>query len=149
VEVKPGLPLGDLHEQLVVETDHPKQPRIEIVLSGKVIGPISMMPDRVRLTGVSPSKGARETLNLWVRGRDDTRIEVEKAPPELKVEIVPVDSAASVNAQGVKARRYQVIVTVPPGLPPKEITGTIILKTDHPNATELKIAVYVRVDPTG
>jgi hypothetical protein len=148
LETKLGIPLGDLNEKLVIETDHPKQPQIEITITGKVIGPISMMPDRVRMMGVTPGKGAKETINLWVRGRDDTKFEVESAPPKVRVEIASVEPSASVNSERIKARRYQMIVTVPPGVTPGEFTGTITLKTDHPNATELKIPVTVRVVDT-
>ncbi len=44
VVVKPGMPLGDFHDELVVHTDHPRQPELKISVGGHVDGPISVSP---------------------------------------------------------------------------------------------------------
>ncbi len=44
VEIKPGMPLGNFHEELVVTTDHPKQPEVKMTIGGSVYGPISVTP---------------------------------------------------------------------------------------------------------
>ena len=44
-----------------------------------------------------------------------------------------------------KAAKYQLTVTVPPGLPAGMMIEDIILKTDHPQAKEVKIPISVLV----
>ena len=39
VELKPGMPLGNFHEELVVHTDHPKQPEVKVSVGGKHVRP--------------------------------------------------------------------------------------------------------------
>ena len=42
--------------------------------------------------------------------------------------------------------RYRMTVKVPPGVAPGKIMDEIVLKTDHPKATELKIPVDVLIE---
>ena len=49
VDVQSGLPLGVFREELVVKTNHPLQPEVKLYVIGKMIGPISVTPERVRL----------------------------------------------------------------------------------------------------
>ena len=57
VTVKPGMPVGDFHEELVIQTDHPKQPEIKITVGGNTFGPISVTPERVRMIDVVEPQG--------------------------------------------------------------------------------------------
>ncbi len=138
VSIKPGAPIGPFHEELVIETDHPLKPEVRFVVAGKIEGPIRFSPEQVRL--FIPSKeGGRETLTLWVRGRKDTKFTVEKKPKDVDVQIDPMASVG-------EATRYKFTVTIPPGLAAgSHLDDTIILKTDHPNASEIKIPVSVFV----
>ncbi len=61
VEVKPGMPLGLFHEELVIHTDHPKQPQTRMSVGGLTYGPISMTPERVRLSNVNAQKAPPRT----------------------------------------------------------------------------------------
>ncbi len=44
VQVKPGMPVGQFHEELLIETDHPKRSEVRVSVGGRVIGPISVVP---------------------------------------------------------------------------------------------------------
>ena len=44
IAIKPGMPLGTFREELIIETDHPDQPKITLTLVGSASGPISVMP---------------------------------------------------------------------------------------------------------
>jgi hypothetical protein len=148
LELKAGLPLGDIHEVLVIKTNHPKQPELKMSIQGKAVGPISVMPDHVRMIWRAGGSQMKQTLSIWVRGRDKTNFEVVKSPRNLKATFAAADDTPKTADQGGKARRYQMTVTVEPGTPPGQIDGAFILKTDHPNAAELKIPVNVRVEAT-
>src|SRR4029079_9924570 len=41
IEIKPGLPMGPLSETLVIHTNHPDRPTLNIRIAGVVTGPIS------------------------------------------------------------------------------------------------------------
>jgi hypothetical protein len=136
--LKTGAPLGPFHEELIVQTDHPKKPEVRYVVAGKVEGPIRFSPDRVRLF-IPAKDGGHESLTLWVQGQKETKFTVEKKPEHLDVQIAPLASVGD-------ATQYRFTVTVPPGQPAgTHYDDTIILKTDHPKATEVKIPVAVTV----
>ncbi len=141
VTVKPGAPLGAFEEEVIVTTDHPQKPRYSLQVGGKVTGPITVTPERVRLLDVASKQGDSQTLTVWVRDRKTTKFTVEKKPKDFDVQITAVAGQAETNA-----RKYQLTVKVPPGTPPGTVADEIILKTDHPQASEVKIpvAVFIR-----
>ncbi len=53
IEIKPGMSLGRFREELVIETDHPRQTEIKVSMVGSTTGPISVVPERLRMTDVS------------------------------------------------------------------------------------------------
>lgn len=142
INAKAGLPLGAFREEVVVGTDHPQQPELKLTVTGRMEGPISISPERLRVLNVPSKIGGRGTVRLIVRGRKPTTFQVESKPKNLKVEIAPSDNPP-------KEGQYRMIVTIPPGTPPGWIDDQIILKTDHPKAGELKIPVDVRIGSAG
>jgi hypothetical protein len=141
IKVKPGATIGPFAEELVIKTDHPKRPEVKMTLTGKVEGPIELTPERFRLLDVSAKQGGSQTLKLWVRGQKSTKFTVEQKPEKLDVEIAP-DGSASENSA-----KYTVTIKVPANFSGAgNISGDIILKTDHPKAGEVKIpvAIFIR-----
>ena len=138
VTVKPGMPVGSFREELVFQTDHPKQPELKVTVAGKVIGPISVVPQKLEMPSVSTGKGASGNLTLIVRGGKETHFQVAHAPGKLEVAIAPDDRP------GMKGR-YHMRVTVPPGSPTGLLDDPIILKTDHPKVGELEIPVSIYI----
>ena len=138
VEVKPGMPLGAFREQLVFRTDHPRQRELKVTVAGTVTGPISVVPQKLRMLSVPSAKGASGELTLIVRGGKETHFQVAHAPGRLQVAIAPVDNP------GMKGR-YHLKVIVPPGSPTGLLDDPIILKTDHPKVGELKIPVSIYI----
>jgi hypothetical protein len=138
VEIKPGMPVGRFQEELVIQTDHPSQPELKIPIMGHVTGPITPVPGIVRMPNVSGRDGATSELTLLVRGRRTTRFEVTHKPEKVQVDIAPEQSPDRKGG-------YRVRVTVPAGTAPGKVEGEIILKTDHPKVSELKIPVSIFV----
>jgi len=137
VEVKPGLPLGSFHDELVIETDHPLRPKVKVTVAGKTTGPISILPERLRMTNVTSGQGATQDMTLLVRGGKPTKFWVAHQPEKLKIEIKPNDEA--------QKGRYRLTATVPRGTPAGQIDEELIIKTDHPRASELKIPVNILI----
>jgi hypothetical protein len=144
VLIKPEMPLGQFSEEILVETDHPKEPLVRIDVIGRMIGAISAVPDHLELD-VDGRKGGAGSLTLWVRGRDSAKFEVAESPEKLKVAIAPVDDQTGATGKGGVGKMYRMTVTVPPGTPPCEIKTPIVLKTDVPEAAEVKIPVHAVV----
>lgn len=142
VEVKPGMPLGSFHEELVVQTDHPKEPDVKVSVGGFVFGPISLSPERVRMPDVVGRVGASKDVYLVVRGGRETKFELVSKPDKIDVSIKRDDTP---TLKG----RYRLTVTVPPGTAPGEVEGTIVIKTDHPHVSELKLPVTILISRSG
>src|SRR5207248_732485 len=53
VELKPATTLGTFREEVLVRTDHPLQPEIQLIVVGTLTGPISVVPEEIRLSEVS------------------------------------------------------------------------------------------------
>jgi len=142
LNVKAGMPLGSFREEVVVHTDHPRQPEVRLTLLGQVVGPITVSPGLVRLPLVSSSQGAERELKLVVRGRRETKFEVVSKPDKLQAEVVS-------GAEEVQKGIYRLLITVPPGTAPGTIEGQVVLKTDHPLASEVKIPVHIGIRDAG
>jgi len=101
-----------------------------------VSGPISVVPERIRMVNVKSREGASVNVSLLVRGGNEARIEVAQMPENLDAAIEPDEATKG---------RYKLKVNVPQGTPSGLIDGDIVLKTDQENAGELRIPVSILV----
>jgi hypothetical protein len=138
IQVKEGFPIGTMREEVVIHTDHPLRPEIKVYVTGSVSGPISVLPERLRMVTVKSSEGASGEITLLVRGGQAANFEVVRKPDQLNVSVEPNDS-------GDHKGRYRVKVDIPKGTMPVYIDAPIILKSDVPNASELKIPVNILI----
>jgi hypothetical protein len=138
VTVKPGMPVGQFHEELVIQTDHPNLPEVKVSVTGTVTGPIGAIPPRLRMANVPSRLGGTAEIILLVRGGRPTQFEVMYKPEQMEIAIVQDDTP---TLKG----RYRMTVTLPPGVPAGRVESQIILKTDHPQAGEVKIPVSLLV----
>jgi hypothetical protein len=136
------MPLGVFQDELVIYTDHPKQPEIRVPLGGKMQGPISVTPPGLRKHDVVGRDGASMDLRMTVRGGKETHFEVAEKPEKVEVNVVPAGNGA---AKGL----YILRVKVPPGTAASRVAGYIVLKTDHPMASELKIPIDILISRSG
>jgi hypothetical protein len=140
VTLKPTPNLGPFAEEILLETDHPLRREIKVTVLGRVEGPIVMTPSRVLLHDVSSRSGGAEDLTIWVRGQGQTKFTVARKPKGLEVAIAPV-----AGPEKGKNASYRMTVKVLPGTPSGMISDEIVLKTDHPMASEVKVPVDVLV----
>jgi hypothetical protein len=138
VVVKPGMPLGRFRDELVIETNHPLKQEVKATITGNVTGPISIIPERVRMASVSSGKGGSRDMTLLVRGGTPTKFTVAHHPDKVQVAIKSDDTPTQKG-------RYKMTVSVPPGTSAGPVDGEIILKTDHPKAAEMKIPVSILI----
>jgi len=131
LHVLPGFPIGLMREEVVIHTDHPLRPEIKLTVVGTVSGPVSVVPDRLRMVTVKSKDGAAGEVTLLVRGGQEAKFEVAQKPEKLEVAVEPTE------AKG----RYRMKVQVPKGTPSGLIDGEIVLKSDVPGVAELKVPV--------
>lgn len=145
IEVTPGKELGSFADEVVVTTDHPLQKDLTLTVSGRIVGPISVVPEQLRAHDISSSAGGTLVASVWVRGDSETNFTVGSKPEALKVAVAADDAKLLATDKG---RRYHLTVTVPPGTPAGQIRGEIVLKTDHPRADLVKIPVDILIRST-
>jgi len=138
IQFKPGMAQGNFRDSVVIETNHPDEPKLELTLTGFVTGAISVMPANLRMVNVSGKEGGSGQVTLLVRGGQPTNFTVSRKPEKVEVSVV---SNETPSLKG----RYRVTVTVPPGTPAGLVDDEIILHTDHPKVSELKIPVNILV----
>ncbi len=157
VTTKPGLPVGRFNQWLAVKTNLEDGDHLEIPVTGRVVGDISVRglgwndEQGVLLLGsVKSSEGKRETLNLMVRGAGAGAVKFEVAscdPPELSVTVgEPKKLKDDLFSVPLK-------VEVPVGTRPMVRTdtaqgeaGRIVLNTTHPKVKELVLGVRFSVE---
>lgn len=142
VNVKGGLPLGNFREEIIITTDHPKQPEVRLVVSGQMSGPINLIPGKLNLHQINSRTGARGELMISVRNSRETKFEITHAPKGIQAEVIPV-------ANSKKKGLYRLVVTVPPDTSPQNIEDEILLKTDHPKANELIVPISLWIQDGG
>jgi hypothetical protein len=130
--------MGTFREELIVETDHPEQPKLQLVLAGSAFGPISLLPSILRMVAVNGRQGATGQITMLVREGRATSFKVIRKPEKVEVSIAANDTPS-------RKGQYRLTVTVPPGTSPGLIDDEIILQTDHPNVGELKVPINIVV----
>lgn len=141
IEIKPGMPIGQFHDEIDIKFDHPRQDEVKVSIGGSVTGPISAIPPALRIPNVTSKLGVTKDITLLVRGKTAPNFEVARKPEPLEVAIDRDDA----QTKG----RYRMRVTVPKGTAAGRLEGMIILKTDDPRVSELKIPVDIFVSNVG
>ena len=72
VEVKPGMPLGPFREELLIQTDHPKQPEVKVASGGAGDGADHRIPEKLGCRTSRSREGASRDVSLVVRGGKET-----------------------------------------------------------------------------
>jgi hypothetical protein len=129
-------PVGALVGHIVVVTDHPKQKRLEIPVSGFVRPVFAVTPPSADIGEVDGTRPLRFTLD--VKNFATETIALERADCDLAgatVEITPVSDG----------RAYKVHVAVPAGLPAGPLSGKVRIFTVSAKVPEIDVPVRGQV----
>ncbi|WP_435015529.1 DUF1573 domain-containing protein [Tundrisphaera sp. TA3] len=141
VTLLPTPHLGAFAEEIMIETDHPLRKEVRFTVLGKTEGPIIVTPaSGAILHNATTRDGGSIDLTLWCRGQSQTKFTVAKKPDHVGVAIEPVG-----QAETGKNSKYRMTVSVEPSSPAGKIKGEIVLSTDNPNASEVKVPVDILV----
>jgi hypothetical protein len=129
-------PVGALVGDVVVVTDHPRQQRLYLPLSGFVRPVMAVTPPEAELGDVDGARAFRFTLDVKIFATESIALERATCDlPGATVEIVPVTAG----------RTYRVRVSVPEGLPSGPIAGTVRLFTASAKVAHLDVPVRGRI----
>jgi hypothetical protein len=154
---KPGLPLGPFDQWLEVKTDLPDAEKLKIPVLGRVIGNISVHgrywnEDQgiLRLGHIKSHEGARDELNLVVRGEgaDDVELSIASIdPPEMLAKL------GEPRRLKDTLMHVPLVVEIPKGTPPMARLDTaqsdearVVLKTTMPEVPEMVLQVRFAVE---
>ncbi len=158
VRLKPGLPLGPIQQKIRVLTDQKDMPELEIPLAGRVESDVNIMGvgwdssrGMLHFGRINRSSGAerRVMLRLTPLVGDNLKVEVDRTVPDFLQ--VTIEEPRYVEAS--LSLFVPITIRVPPGVGPANYfgldeahAGKVILKTNHPDAPEVKILVRFAVD---
>ena len=141
VTVPRGLPVGPYRDKITVALRLPDRPDAtgrpgeysqDIDLYVEVRGPVTVTSPRVDFGDVFVEEGGKKRLYVIIRDVERPELKFKSAEPSfVKVTIEPTSSP----------RRFLVTLQVPEGAPPGKFRGVVVLETNHPEASEARIAV--------
>ncbi|HUG69809.1 MAG TPA: DUF1573 domain-containing protein [Pirellulaceae bacterium] len=156
VTLKPGLPVGPLKQSLTIVARAGEQVTINVPLSGRVAGDISLIggstftPDRnvLSLGRILRGEGTSTKLHMMVKGthREDVRLTVGECDP---AEFLSATIGERKPIRDGEVYLYPVVVEIGKDAPSMNRLGgveaeygKIMLHTTHPTAKE--VILYVR-----
>ena len=135
VTLKPDAPVGIVREALLLETNDPASPELEIPIDGSIQPAIMLTPSTLSLGRVA--LGQSVTRTLIVRGNEPFRVkEVTADTPDVRVVFNPAK----------EARLHMVKLRFEPTTA-GEREATVVVVTDREDGTPLKAVLRARVEP--
>lgn len=157
IQVKPGLPLGNIGQTIKLTTNLPNTSPLTVPLEGRIVGDIMVVgagtvsdQNLVSLGAATSSAGKTLKVHLIVKGphREETTLKIS--------EVAPADSLQAVLGEPLtdnpQVTRYPLTLTIPVGakpvsrlgLKPAE-AGVVRIATTHPQIKEFVILVRFAV----
>lgn len=133
VEMPGDASIGEISDEIVLLTDHPRKPEVRIPVNGEVVGRIQAFPKTVFMGDL----GQPQTVNLYVDPPDGfaiRNVSTEKGLVKPWVRALPRPGGQ---------KQYNLVVSGPnPGrLAPGEFNDVIVLKTNEPKQREVRVGV--------
>lgn len=125
---------GSIEHDLVLETDHPRQPRTRAAIRGVAQNYLYAWPNPVCL-GILP-RGITADEVLWLIADDGQSfriLEIVSSSPLLGVHVAELEEEDVVG--------YQLILTARAEWNEQDVRETVRIKTDHPRKPELDLVV--------
>ena len=150
VELKSGLPIGRIDQQIRLTTNQNPDAPVTIRVYGDVASDVSLIgpghPEQllIELPTISRDQGTRQTVHLMIKGpyRDQTELKIASVEPADEF----TATLGEPNRDNPKRVRYPLTIEVPPNARPvsRNSAGAfaqIRLTTTHPELKELTIRV--------
>ncbi|HZZ71192.1 MAG TPA: DUF1573 domain-containing protein [Pirellulales bacterium] len=159
ITLKSGLPSGRIQTRILLTTNIPDQPVVEVPFEARLVGDVSLLgrgwnadDQSVTLGAINQAAGAQRELSLVVRGERGAKTEFKIAsvqPGLLQVKL------GTPRAVGENNHLWQTPLTIkiPPGSPivnhlggAQGAPGEIVLESNHPDAPRLRLQVKFAIE---
>lgn len=127
------IPIGRLSEVILLETNHPEEPRLEIRVSGHIEGDVGVHPEALYFRRPRPGETAPAKQELRLTGRSEGGLEI------LGVECTSPDFVPSLHVE-TEGLEYRIEVERSEGGAPRA-TATLRIRTNA-GLVEVPIAAY-------
>jgi hypothetical protein len=159
VTVKPGLPLGNFRQTILVDTNLNDPSRVEVPIQGSITSPIAVIgtagwnPGRgVLKLGLVPSEqGLTRTVKLMIRGVGLADLRLE--PPQAHPDVLHVSYGTPTEIKTGEVVMVPLELRIPPGTSPASYLGgdtgepaEVFVKTIQPPGFELRFRVEFAVE---
>lgn len=158
VQIKPGLPIGPVDQQLAITTNLPSVPQLIVPVTGSIDSDIAIagrdwnkQARVLRIGPVKSSAGATRRLLLTVRGPH--RDEVDFRVKQVDSDVLQVSIGEPGELSGGRVRQFPLTIEVAAGARPVNHLGgqagqfaEIVLETNHPVTPELTLRVQFAVE---
>lgn len=132
VNLKQGIPIGQLKEQITFYTNIRKKPKIEIPITANIVGDIEIYPNMLFFGFVREKKDVKREVRIFTTGEQPFKIkEIENKNKFLSLEV---------KQKGNK--EYQLIATLNKKAPNWNLKEEIIIYTDNSIQPKIKIPIY-------
>ena len=132
--ISPKAPVGPIGGFITVTTNHPKQPRAFLPISGFVRPLFAVTPFRISLPAVRPADLGKPIALLVVKNFGAAPLELTGA----KCDIAGLDATIAVIEAG---HHWRVAITLPATLPAGAFKGTLRLATTSKEMPELTVPI--------
>lgn len=130
IGLRPDAPVGALTDYVLIETNHPQQQIVKVPISGFVRPAISVTPPEPDLGAIDLQQPYRAMLYVQAFTTAGAKItKVESDVKGLTTEVRPIQ----------EGRKYEVVLTLAPGLPKGDFKGTVRIATDSPAAPLVQV----------
>jgi hypothetical protein len=124
LKIKPGLPIGNVNQPMLVKTNDERKPELSLVAAGVIDGPVSLSglnwnakESLLRIGAYSRVEGHKSTLVMRIKGVDPAQLHpqvLKVIPSDLKVTF---GEPRTVGSSGDTVVTYILTVEIPPGGP--------------------------------
>ena len=130
IKVDKDAPVGPIADYVDVKTNHPKQPVLQIPVSGFVRPLVAVTPPAVKFGDVDPSKG--QTWGVLLRNFGSDPLEIassQSTVPGLEVKIEPIK----------QGQQYKVVLTPTDTMAEGAFDGRVEIRTNLPEEPAIAI----------
>lgn len=146
VQLDPADQTGAIRKSIVVFTNDPVSPELQLTVTAEIQPAINMRPGYVRYIYVQKEVPGVVTQTLWsVDGRDFKVLEVKSPYPFLQATFAEAKPEERLAAY--PGKQWRVATILDPDSPVGALELPLIIRTDHPLQRELQLAVTGFVRP--
>lgn len=156
VTTKSSMPRGRVNQYLKIKTSYPNIPEVEIPIEGTVQGDVVVSGSKVvangdlRFGSIASAQGVKTVVLLTARGEWVQKLNVSVA------ECFPADAVKfelkEPTSRTGSTALWTIRLTIPPGTAPidmlgptKENMGRLVIKTNHPDVSEIVVPLSFAV----